>query len=423
MTKVQEIQIRQSEVREKINELLTLETRTAEQDTEVRELTAEMTKSEADLRAALAAESVEDRERRIAVEAAGVDPETRERLELRGRAHLGAFLGAALRGVLPSGAEAEYGAACGAPAGEIPLDLFEVDRPAPETRAVTPAPATGTGVTVAPVQPFVFAPSIAPQLGIDMPSVGSGGYSEMTISTALTPMPEAKGDAADGTAGALTAVTTTPRRISARLSLSLEDVAAIGTATFESALRGHTSLALSNAYDNQAINGNGTAPNVNGLINQLTDPTNPTAVADFDAFVAAFADSIDGLWASRMREVAMISNVDAYRLASKTFRDIASADLGSISFADYAEKMTGGFWTNSRMPATASTIARAIVYRKGRMGLRTACHPTWGTIAIDDIYTDSAKGERHFTIHTLVGDRVILVQSAAYALREFKVSS
>ena len=120
---------------------------------------------------------------------------------------------------------------------EIPLDLFEVDRPAPETRAVTPAPSTGTGVTVAPVQPFVFAPSIAPQLGIDMPSVGSGGYSEMTISTALTPMPEAKGDAADGTAGALAAVTTTPRRISARLSLSLEDVAAIGTATFESALR------------------------------------------------------------------------------------------------------------------------------------------------------------------------------------------
>ena len=71
--------------------------------------------------------------------------------------------------------------------------LFESDRP-PETRAVTPAPNTGTGVTVAPIQPFVFAPSIAPRLGIDMPTVPSGGYSEMTITTALPAAPKAKGD-------------------------------------------------------------------------------------------------------------------------------------------------------------------------------------------------------------------------------------
>lgn len=93
-------------------------------------------------------------------------------------------------------------------------------------------------------------------------------------------------------------------------------------------------MALSNAYDGQAINGNGTSPNVNGLINQLTDPTNSTEVADFDAFVAVFADSIDSLWAIRTRDVAMISNVDAYRLASKTFRDIAVPTLaGQLSEA------------------------------------------------------------------------------------------
>jgi hypothetical protein len=244
----------------------------------------------------------------------------------------------------------------------------------------------------------------------------------MTISTALMPMPEPKGDAADGTAGALTAVSASPRRISARLSLAVEDIAQVGVANFESALRAHTSMALSNAYDNQAINGNGTAPNVNGLINQLTDPANPSSVAAFDDFVEAFADQLDGLWASMLAEVSIVANVDAYKLSAKTFRGTAANGGPVETFASFAKLHTGGWWTSSRMPATASTIARGIVHRMGRPGLRTACHPTWGTLSIDDIYTDSASGQRHFTVHTLIGDKVLLVQPAAYGLVEFKVA-
>ena len=73
----------------------------------------------------------------------------------------------------PSGAEAEYREAC--KVAGIPLDIFEVDRPR-EIRvdAATPAPGTGSGVTVAPIQPFVFAPSIAPRLGIEMPAWAAG---------------------------------------------------------------------------------------------------------------------------------------------------------------------------------------------------------------------------------------------------------
>ena len=93
-----------------------------------------------------------------------------------------------------------------------------------------------------------------------------------------------------------------------------------------------------------------------------------------------------------------------------------------MTAADYLASKTGGWWTNKRMPAVASTIARAIVYRMGRTGLRTASHPTWGTIGIDDIFTDSASGQRHFTVHTLVGSKVLIVQPAAYALAEFKVA-
>ena len=418
MTLLQELQIKQSEYREKINNLLAKADRTEAEDAELIEQTTAIQKLEPELRAALA---VEDDAERLARQAGGaVDAETRERLELRGRSTVGAFLAAALAGRLPGGAESEYGAAFGAKPGHIPFDLWEQDRPRPdpETRAVTPAPTTGTGVTVTPIQPFLFAPSIAPRLGIDMPSVESGGYSEMTITTALPAAPKAKGGDADDTAGALTPLTANPRRISARMSVSLEDVAQIGQANFEAALRSNVSMALSNEYDDQGINGDGVAPNVNGLSNQLTDPENPTAVADFAAFLKAAAESVDGLWASMLTEVGIVTNVDAYRLSAQVFRG-NSADL---SFSDYAREALGGWWTNKRMPATASMIARGIVYRMGQMGLRTACHPTWGTVAIDDIYTSSRSGQRHFTVHVLVGDKVLLVQPDAYSLVEFKVA-
>ena len=82
----------------------------------------------------------------------------------------------------------------------------------------------------------------------------------------------------------------------------------------------------------------------------------------------------------------------------------------------------GGWWTNKRMPATASNIARGIVYRKGRMGLKTASHPVWANVAIDDIFSDSGSGTRHFSLHVLCGSKVLLVQPAAYNLVEFKVA-
>ena len=418
MTNSQHLEVRASEIRAKLNTLSALDALTDEQTAEVAKLTKEYGDVETRKRAAIIAEGGDDKVTPT------VDAETRERNEIRGRSRVGAFLMAALEGRLPGGAEAEYAAALGVGAGQIPIDLWEGDRPTPtpEQRAATPAPTTGTGVQVAPVQPFIFAPSIAPRLGIDMPSVGSGGYSELTISTSVPAGAVAKGGDATDTAGALTAVNANPRRISARMTVTLEDVAAIGQANFEAALRQNASMALSDAYDSQCIAGNGTAPNVNGLIAQLTDPTNPTAVATFDAFVQSFADQVDGLFASMVSQVGIVTNPDAYKLAAQTFRGTAANGGPVATVADYLMASTGGFWTNKRMPATASTIARGIVYRMGQRGIRTCSHPTWGTISIDDIYTDSRSGQRHFTMHMLVGDKVLIVQPGAYGLVEYKVS-
>ena len=416
MTLSQRLSIKASEQRARLGELGALDELTPELRAELDTLGTAHTDTEAQLRAAIAADA--------AATPPGdpvVDSEVRERVELRGRASFGRYLHAALTGAQISGAESEFQAACKVPG--IPLDLFEQDRPV-EVRAdaASGVPATGAGATLAPIQPFVFSQSIAPMLGIQMPSVGSGAYSEMTISTALSAGAKNKGTVQDSTAAVLNPETATPRSIRARLTLNLEDIAAIGQANFEAALRENANAALSDGLDNQAINGNGSAPNLNGLINQLTDPTNPGTTVLFDTFLKSFSDQVDGLWASKMSDVAIVANVDAYKLAAATFRGTAAQGGPVVTFADYAAHSTGGFSTNKRMPATASMIARGIVYRKGRMGLRTACLPTWGSLAVDDIYSDAASGQRHFTLNVLVGSKVLVVQPDAYALVEWKIS-
>ena len=101
-------------------------------------------------------------------------------------------------------------------------------------------------------------------------------------------------------------------------------------------------------------------------------------------------------------------------LSARTFQT-ATNYKGELSAAAYAMANTGGWWTNKRMPDAVSDIQQAILYRKGRsmMGgagaMRTAVCPHWNEVSIDDIYSDSASGTRHFTIHVLLGD-VILVQ-------------
>ena len=371
------------------------------------------------------------------------DAEMRERIELRSKAQLTNFLMSAARGRMVDGAEAELQAAAGVSGHGIPLELWDVARPAEqrsaegerETRAVTPAPGT-VGVNLDAIRPAVFANSIAPRLGIEMPRVASGTYASATITTSQTAAAYAKSGAAVGTAGSFTVTTATPKRVSARLELTLEDVAAVGEANFESILRENLALALSDQLDDQVINGNGTAPNLSGIFQGLTDPTAaPTAVADFDAFVAAFAGGVDGLWSNTVKEVAIVGGVETYRLSAATFRDPSTGTAGGRgdkAFSDYGMEHYGGWWTNTRMPDGATfmsvdNVQQAILYRKGRsmMGgagaMRTAVCPHWNVIDIDDIYSGSAQGERYFTMHVLLGD-VILVQPNAYAQVAFQVA-
>ena len=423
MTKRQELEIREHEIKGRLGELADLqgEQRTEEIETEQRGLVDELKGLQPRLVAAIAAEEADPRLR--GGQTTG-DGENRERLELRGRARVGAYLAAALRGRQVNGAEAELQEA--ANVDGIPLELWELT---PEQRAISPAPGT-VGINLDPIRPAVFAPSVLPRLGVEMPMVGSGTFATGTVTASTTAGAVAKSAAVPSTAATITVGMTTPHRIGARLELTLEDIAAVGAENFEAILRQNISLALADEIDNQGLNGSGGGNNLSGLFQALTpDPAAPAAgVATFDAFISEFAGGIEGLWAVNMAQVAILAGVETYQLSAKTFRDATGQDLGDMAFADYAMMKFGGWSTNKRMPAKVAHIQQAILYRMGRslMGgsemIRTAVCPHWGYVSIDDVYSGSAKGERYFTASVLLGD-VLIVQPDAYKQVSFRVST
>ena len=304
MTTLQKLRLRLSEVRQRLNEISGREgdAFTDEIRSEAESLQTEYADLETRHRAAIVAEG----EGETRATGDDLDAEARERLELRSRASLTAYLRDALAGRQVSGAEAELRDAAGI-GGGIPLELWDVPTESQETRqdAATGAPGT-VGVNLDRIRPAVFAASIAPRLGIEMPRVSTGSYASATITTSLSASSQAKGGTQTASAAAFTVSSVTPKRISARLGIRIEDVAAVGQKNFESILRENLSLVLSDALDDAMISGDGAAPNLAGIFGQLTDPSDPPAVADFDAFAAAHASGIDGLWSNDLREVGIV---------------------------------------------------------------------------------------------------------------------
>ena len=409
MTILQKLQLKQSEIREKLNSLLGLETRTEDQDKELTTLTAEGQKIEPEIRAAIiAAPDPEE------VTTITVDPELRERLELRSKARKNDFLRARSRGQIVAGASGEYAASVGVTDGSIPLDLFE---PPLETRAITPPPATGTGVRLRPIQPFVFAEGLAGLIGIAMPVVESGQFSTATITTALQATAKAKGDDADDTAAALTAVTSGVKRISASLTVAAEDEATVGVDNFEAALSAHMQLALQNAHDGFALTGDGVAPNPKGILTALGAVAARADLETFSSYAAVPADAVDGLFASETSDVLILCGTKTLTHAAKTFQANTA-----VSASGYLRAEAAGFRASSRFAApTAANVQQALAVRRGRPGIQVAVQPVWNRVVIDDIYTLSASAQRKVVMHVLLGD-VIVQQAGAFKRIAFKLA-
>ena len=180
--RLRELRERQSKERQRMAELAQESELTDETRAELDKIEKGTPDLERQIRAAMTAVETEERDQQTK-ETDKPDSEMRERIELRSKAMLTNYLLAAARGQMVSGAEAELQAAAGV--GGIPLELWDIPQPQAEKRdaegrAVTEAPGT-VGVNLDPIRPMVFANSIAPRLGIDMPRVMSGTYATGTV--------------------------------------------------------------------------------------------------------------------------------------------------------------------------------------------------------------------------------------------------
>ena len=69
----------------------------------------------------------------------------------------------------------------------------------------------------------------------------------------------------------------------------------------------------------QAINGNGTAPNVRGFSTAIAEASVPSAVATITDYAGLAAEGVDGIHAYMQSEVSVLLGVDSYRHSARLF--------------------------------------------------------------------------------------------------------
>ena len=384
MTTLQKLQVRQSEIREKINGLLGNDARTEEQDAELVKLTAAGQAIEPEIRAALIAEP--DPETTITNTG---DPETRERLELRSRTGIADFLCAAAGGREVSGAAREYADACGvSPLGRLPLELFGNGNP--ETRAITAAPAVDGPVEAA--VPYVFQRSASASLGIQMPTHGPGQAQIPRVTAAPPADVLAKDASAPSTAATIALDSLTPKRIAGQFEVRAEDLAVYPAleAVLGESIRG----ALSNELDNEVFNGS--AAGLNGLFAQATDVPVAGAVETYATGVGRFAGLVDGEHAYSLADVRCVVGPSTYALYMGLISD-------GMPLGDYLESKLGSFRVSNRMPAVAAKGQKGIVTLSG--GPSPIRIYVWNALEIiRDPFTGAGAGKVTLTATALVSE-------------------
>lgn len=408
----QRLSLRSSEVRQRLNELANLDKLSEEDRSECDTLTAELSDIETRYRAALLAEDRSDE---------APDP---DRVELRSNVKVGDYL-AALKGRQNlAGAAGELNAELKLAGNHIPFEALETRSAEDRADMASGAPAT-VGVNLRPIAPFVFAASVAPMLGIEMPTVGRGTYAAPHITSALEAESKGKGQAVESAAAVFGVKSMTPKRVSARLTWQLEDEVSFGAPDFESALRANLQMALSDQLDTFLLNDNSGTHDPEGLIGQLGSVAGASNIVTYTSAIATFADLIDGLWSRSLSDIRAIVNADVIKKLEALLQvPLTSGANGEKAVAQYLREAMGGLVSHHRMPAHSSNVSTGVAFRAGN-GLMERPAPalcaSWGSVEVTDIYSDSAAATTHATVHTLVSD-VQVLYPAAYSLFSIKTA-
>ena len=378
MKKTQELQVKISECRSKVNDLTTKknkgdEINESDYEYEVRK----MSDLETEYRSAL---EVENKEYQIKEE---------ETADLAGELKLGNYLTSVLNGREIEGREKEFNNEFGLSDMTVPWQAIAPTRQV-EMRAdaVTSAPSV-VGVNQNEFIRRVFARTGAAYLGIDMPSVPVGHAMYPVLTSTIAPKTYAKGTANESLAATFTPKVLKPRRLQASYLFRIEDMAEL--AGMEEALRDDLSNAMAEQFDKAILSDDGTTGTglneVTGFIDSITATDKSSAVVTFNDFIELYADRVDGRYAVSTSDVKVLTGAKLYTKAHTLFETTAVRE----SAYSYISRIGGGFQVSAHVPEATGKKQNALVVRNMT---RAAVAPIWqGLTLIRDPYTGAEKGE------------------------------
>lgn len=442
MTGLQKVQLRMSEVREKLNELGGKDKPTDDDLKAMKDLGAEYSTLEVRFRSLVAGESKDGADKAGAADGddadnAGAtdddagDSEERERAKLEAKVELRAYLSAAMEGRALDGAEAEFNESLGVQVSgggvQVPWQALAptVEERAARRRIIEERAdvATSPGAAMAtenmqPILARVFQRSIAAWLGVTMPMAGVGERNYPVMTAGTTGAMVAAGGAHDAAAATYTVTVINPTRLTARYLFRVEDLATV--AGLEASLRSDLRMVMSDTLDAQILTGDGAAPNLAGLFDAdsgLADPAAPTAEADVEGYIDLITGQVDGINAYDTGDVRLLIGPATLRHAATKF--ITGTDTSAL---DKVRMLAGGVRTSARVPAVKKVAQKDT---QELMAVRMngfAVAPMWPTLSlIRDVYSGASKGEVALTAIALYGFKV--VRSVGYARLQVRLQA
>lgn len=413
MNALQKVQLRMSEVRERLNVLGDEDKPTDDQLEEMRKLGSEYGGLEVRYRSLLTADDGAD-------DADGADQggddgdegdddapdaEERERRKLAGAVELRAYLAAAVEGRDLDGAEREFNAALGVRGAGVQVP-WEALAPPVEERADTATNLSGDIVSrnLQPILGRVFERSIAAFLGVQMPMASVGARYYPVFSTGVTAEMKAEAAAVDADAATFVVTNIAPTRLTARYLFSVEDLATVEG--LEPALRSDLSMAMSDQLDRQILTGDGTAPNLAGLFDAdsgLANPADPTGEADVAGYIDLLTSQVDGINAYATDDVRLLIGPKTLGHAAKKF--ITGTDTSALA---YLRMLSGGVRVSNRVPAVKKVGGKDTQEVLAMRMNGVAVAPMWPTLSlVRDIYSGAAKGQVALTAIALYGFKIV----------------
>ena len=398
MTKSQNISLKISEKRQRLNEIAGMETDKITDDikAEQAELAKEFSNLETQYRAALQSETTETEKAKAEAGGDTTDGEAKERRALLDKVSISDYLTPAASCSPLNGAPKELADALGVPTMgakggvAVPFELLETQYRAANTEKRAAAPTTTANVSGGseqrPILQRLFGRGILDALGVRLDAVPVGRSDWPLLTGGVAPKQKAEGAAADDAiAATFTTKTLRPKRLTGVYEYTHEVAAQVQG--LEEALRIDLRDAITAKMSELILTG-ASDDEPKGFLSKLAAPAKPTKVAVYADYASSHATAVDGIHAHAETEVSSIVGVATYKHAAQVFNQRQSE-----SAAEAMARRSFMCASSSFIPAPASDIQDAI-YHAGMDTMRgDSIAAVWPTIElIRDPYSKASSG-------------------------------